>query len=148
MGGGPHLTPEKRFWKYVEKTDGCWFWVGYRDPDGYGRFTVNHRFIRANRYSLELHKGPIPEGLFACHHCDTPACVNPEHLYAGTAKENALDMAKRGRRATPTAKITKETADQIRAEYALGDTSYSILSEKYGLVKSSIGDIIQRKSWK
>lgn len=97
-------TPEQRFWKKVNK-DGpnkigtpCWLWVGALQQNGYGSFWLNRTSIGAHRYSYNLHNGvTLPSHLCACHKCDTPLCVNPEHLFAGTHDDNAKDMAKKQR---------------------------------------------------
>lgn len=89
--------PEERFWASVQKTDGCWLWTGPRDKDGYGIFHVDGKNIKAHRYSYELHRGPIPEGLWGLHKCDNPPCVRPDHLYAGTHIDNVNDAVERGR---------------------------------------------------
>lgn len=91
-------TAEERFWNYVQKTETCWLWTGSRADTGYGvHWTDEKKLVGAHRYSYELHNGPIPEGLFACHHCDNPPCVNPDHLFPGTAEDNAQDMSRKGR---------------------------------------------------
>ena len=92
-------TPEiQRFMKFVDETpDGCWEWNGYRSSDGYGQFTLFGKAWRAHRASHVLFTGEIPDGYFVLHSCDNPPCVNPAHLRAGTAKENAQDMVARGR---------------------------------------------------
>ena len=88
---------EERFFQKVNKTDSCWLWTGARDTAGYGSLTINKKKVRATRWSYEFHKSPIPDGLLICHTCDVPACVNPEHLWAGTYSENALDMVSKNR---------------------------------------------------
>lgn len=86
---------------FIEPNTGCWIWTGSLDK-GYGKIVVgktaagNPRPIPASRLSYELHKGS-PAGRVVCHKCDTPACVNPDHLFLGSYKDNSRDMVKKGR---------------------------------------------------
>jgi hypothetical protein len=82
------VDPVERFWRYVEKSPGCWVWTGVRDEKGYGRHHVGRRLIKAHRYAYELLVGPIPDGLVIDHLCRNPSCVNPEHLEPVTSAEN------------------------------------------------------------
>ena len=82
------------------KEKGCWVWVGTKYPNGYGRFGVFGKNVYAHRFAFEIFnlvEGEMPKGLFVCHSCDNPSCVNPEHLWLGTARDNALDREKKGR---------------------------------------------------
>lgn len=83
------------FLENVEKKSECWEWKGRRTRN-YGIF-FTHKFIKAHRFSFLLYKGQIPRNLYVCHTCDNAICVNPEHLYVGTPKDNYNDMIKRGR---------------------------------------------------
>jgi hypothetical protein len=90
---------EERFWPKVQKTDGCWLW---RSPDkrGYGTIWDNARKKnrRATQVSWEIHHGKsFPDGMDACHTCDNPPCVRPDHIFPGTAKDNAQDALRKGR---------------------------------------------------
>lgn len=83
-----------------EPMSGCWLWAGAAKPAGYGTFFMNGAYLNAHRASWMLHKGQIADGFLVCHHCDSPACVNPSHLFLGTQEENMRDMDVKGRRVT------------------------------------------------
>lgn len=84
---------------YPEPNSGCWLWDAGVSRGGYGVFRLSdvRHSAAAHRVSYEHHIGPIPEGIFVCHRCDVPGCVNPAHLFLGTAHENVVDMIVKGR---------------------------------------------------
>ena len=98
MRGRKDITVEQYMEHYIvpEPNSGCWLWAGCHDPDGYGRWGYRGQ-CQAHRAVYVHHVGAIPEGLHALHKCDTPACVNPDHLYLGTSKENQRDVSLRNR---------------------------------------------------
>lgn len=89
----PRLRGRELFWSKVNKTEGCWIWTGYRQPEGYGRVDAKTKLTSsgtrlAHRIAYELLVGPIPDGLHLDHLCRIPACVNPDHLEPVTSAEN------------------------------------------------------------
>lgn len=83
----------ERFWAKVNKTGECWLWTASFDGRGYGQIGAGPgRNKRSHRVAWELTYGPIPEGMYVCHHCDTKACVRPDHLFLGTHGDNVRDM--------------------------------------------------------
>lgn len=88
---------EQSFNRHVVKQDGCWGWTGSKDKDGYAVFFHARKQYRAAAFSLMLDGRPASNGLYACHNCDNPECVRPDHLYPGTPKQNVADMVSRGR---------------------------------------------------
>lgn len=98
MVGNRILTMEHRlFWKKVEKTETCWLWTAALNNSGYGAFAFEGSRWLAHRFSYFIHKGPIPTGMYVLHRCDSPRCVNPDHLWIGTQADNMRDCAEKGR---------------------------------------------------
>lgn len=173
IGRPPRLTLEQRFWKYTDKRadDECWNWTGASiDPNATnpraiirqrrGVLYANGRARLAYRVSWTLLRGPIPAGMMVCHKCDNGLCVNPNHLFLGTAKDNAADMRNKGRagdqRFTRPPKFKRRThctltlddARAIRREYAQGGISLAQIGEQYSLSRSMICRVVKGDRYK
>jgi hypothetical protein len=144
-----------RFKSKIILTDNCWIWSASKTTTGYGKFSIvnngTHLNVFAHRVSFLIAYGPFNEKLFVCHKCDNPPCVNPEHLFLGTAKNNVHDMIEknrqaRGLRAVGHHKINPEIAKEIRFLRSQGWT-YKELCQKFNLCKSTISYIINNKIW-
>lgn len=142
----------KTFHDKVTKTDGCWTWNSTKDQDGYGILGFNKKTLKAHRVSWQMHKGKIPNGLSVLHICDNPECTNPEHLFLGTARDNLLDMIKKGRRVAARgekasgSKLKNNEVYEIRALLKEG-YSFGQLSKKFNIDRGVIRDIKHRKTW-
>lgn len=86
-----------RFCESVAITPACWLWTGRLNRSTYGTVTIGGRLVLAHRASWALFRGPVPLGVGVLHHCDIPTCVNPEHLFLGTPKANAVDSSNKHR---------------------------------------------------
>jgi hypothetical protein len=142
------------FLERVSKTDTCWIWTGGLNEYGYGMVNIGRkRHYRAHRLSYELFRGPIPKGAIICHSCDNPPCVNPDHLWAGSHKDNLADMSAKGRahkgpsvhsEMHPLSKITREIALMIRSD----PRSAPKIASEHGVSPSLVRGIKAGTHWK
>ena len=166
------IDPAIRFWSKVSK-DGpvplhrpelgpCWLWVARCLPSGYGSFWVGTATGKttAQRFSYEFSYGTNPGNLDVCHHCDNPSCVRPDHLFLGTASENALDMVAKGRHSaavhpesiprgerTRHARLTAIQVLEIRSRHAAGESVKQIATD-YPVKDAAISHIVTRRNWR
>ena len=147
-------APEERFHlSYaVNSETGCWEWTATRHPKGYAWLSMpGDKQVRGHRFSWELYRGPIPEGMKVLHRCDNRPCVNPDHLFLGTTRDNSLDMAAKGRfwcqpGVDPT-KLNWPKFTQIRILFARGEISIEKIAWLYGLDAETIRSVLKGRSW-
>ena len=144
----------ERFSSKINKTDGCWFWIGRISPLKYGMFFFNGRDQGAHRVAWQLFKGLISKDMDVCHTCDIPHCVRPDHLFLGTAQQNIVDCMKKGRARHPKgeeagkAKLTAEQVLEIRRLYNPETMGYTQLSRMFGVTPTSIMAVVRRTNWR
>jgi len=149
----------QRFMSKVSKDQcGCWIWTGSIRTASrannlvYGSICLNGKVKLAHRASWEIHNGTIPDGKIICHSCDNPKCVNPEHLWVGTQKDNIQDAWRKGRgkgnvlpgENHPNAKLTKLNVKEIRESDMIGIE----LAKKFNVSKATISMIKNNKLWR
>ena len=166
------LSAVERFWAQVTKEGPihpkcgrCWVKLGV----GEWYINVNKKLVRANRFSWELHNGPIPSGLCVLHHCDNPACIRPSHLFLGTNKDNSEDMVAKGRAKGGVSgpnnsstkypelrqgdnngnrKLSSNQVISMRRDRKLYKLTYKQLSAKYGVSIITVNRVVNNKVWK
>jgi len=153
------------FWSKVEKTNGCWKYNGAKDRDGYHAhsYIANGKRIKtgAHRFMMMVNGHTIPKDYVVCHHCDNPSCVNPNHLFIGTVKDNNDDKVRKGRQTkllgskNPLSKLDEATAKKIKAEAVVGSrvgynngSNIKTVAKKYGVHIETVRLIANGKTWK
>src|SRR3990167_4107802 len=141
----------KRFWPKVRKSAECWIWTGWKYKDNYGRMRCGRNIVKsAHRISWLLNNGAIPKGLHVLHRCDNPPCVNPKHLFLGTALDNARDCVLKNRHAKGSTsgrrKLEESDIYDIRRRYVYW--SGGMLAREYNVSPSLIRRIARREIWK
>lgn len=127
---------------------GCYIWTGHVNFHGYGVITRRKEKLYAHRATWESINGPLPVGRFALHTCDVKCCVNPNHIYAGTLKENSRDWTERGpgNRGESNGQ-SKLTAANVKEIFA-SDEPTLVLAKKFSISRSNVQFIKNRKAWK
>ena len=135
-----------RMVKIVES--GCHEWTSTLHRDGYGKFHYKGQQVQAHRVAYSLFVGEIPQGMMILHKCDNRKCVNPEHLYAGTAKQNMADKIARCRKLWGRMKYTQIQIDECKRLYASGMSQCEV-AEKMNMDQTTVsrfvrGDYLKR----
>lgn len=146
----------RRFYSYVaiKGPDECWEWTGGGSM-GYGQFHFgkdsSQPLMPAHRFAFWIATGVYPGELFVCHSCDNKSCVNPKHLWLGTAKDNMQDAVSKGRMArgerNSSAKLTEDEVREIRSKHKTGKWRQAELAEEYNISRSVISNIVRRRNW-
>lgn len=139
-----------QFMMNVKKSDGCWMWSGKPDKDGYGVAKMRGRRVeRAHRLAFRLFNGDVESSLMVCHSCDNPGCVNPSHLFVGTALDNKRDCVAKGRHVKGEGlhwkvKLTPSDVVKIRND----KRPSRIVGAEYGVSDVNVQMIRKRAIWK
>jgi hypothetical protein len=136
------LTLAERLNADIDKDGDCWLWTGFRNKGGYGMLTYRNTNMYAHRAAYEAFVGPVPEGSYVLHKCDTPDCCNPSHLTLGTQKENGIDMARK-RRAAGQYNLTDDDVRAIRAS----KNPAAKIAKDYGIGLSVVYKIRSGQRW-
>lgn len=132
------------FWsRLAHKPTGCWEWTGTCMRFGYGSayHPISRKKRAAHRIAYELAFGPIPDGLFVCHHCDNPPCCNPAHLFLGTASDNHQDKLRKGRGASGYAQPKRRTISDgtgCLVLEAIKGASQADVAREFGISQQSV----------
>jgi len=161
--GVPRKNQVDKFWENVTKTNGCWLWEGHTSHNGYGRLHIyindKRKIVPAHRLSWEIHNGPVPKGILVLHKCDNPPCVNPDHLFLGTNKDNTQDSLMKGRACLTNCKpqkgekngsaiLNENMVESVRYQRKNYNYTFKELAGLFNISPSQIANIIHGRSWR
>lgn len=141
---------QQRFWSYVDRRgpDECWNWTACKTVRGYGLYDTKAKLSkRVHRLSWLIQHGTVPADLFVCHSCDNRLCVNPKHLFLGTAADNAKDRDQKGRGAYSNfASRCKLTTAQVLEIRQIGKPALT-MATRFGVTRRAIRSVLRRHTW-
>ena len=148
---------EKLSLNYKVNKNGCWIWQGAVTSKGYGSIQIGDgKTESVHRLAYELWVGEIPEGLHVLHKCDTPKCINPDHLFAGTNQDNVTDKINKGRAFTgnhkgeknENSKLTNGKISRIKKMIEKGNFNQTEIGKMFDVSRQTICGINRGKRWK
>lgn len=151
-GFPPGISLSTKIKLLTDKKDGCWIWLGERQPNGYGKIKINGKYRTITHLIRPDLKASFPKRLIL-HTCDNPPCVNPLHLRIGTHKDNSRDMMIKGRgnwakgERNGYSKLTVEQVLEIRKQYENG-RSQTVIAHEFEIAQSHISRIVRKEVWK
>lgn len=158
---GTRRPIEDRLRESVEiNKNGCWIFQGLLSGSGYGLIGKDTGAYErgkngnqiASRVAWEVWRGEISDGLFVLHKCDTPACINPDHLFLGTQQDNVDDMVRKGRHcygeSVRGSLLTENDVREIRLLYAARKESQSSMARRFGVSSGAIQAVVSRRTWR
>ncbi len=159
-------SSRERFFSKVDKSGDCWIWIGPVSVGcGYGNFSVGKKQYSAHRYSWFVEHGVHPS-MIICHKCDNKLCVNPDHLFEGTQRDNILDAKSKGRLAvgdrsgarlhpekyrgdnSHNAKLREHQVIEIKTHISNGTFTGKELARMYGVRCETISSIKTGRNWR
>lgn len=134
--------------KFSVAENGCWIWNGHKNDVGYPMIWKDGKAVRAHREMYKLFVGELDENKVVCHKCDTPSCVNPDHLFSGTRLDNNRDAVSKNRQAfgerNGHARLSNEQVEAIRQD----TRSQSKIAIEYKISQSHVSRIKSREAWR
>jgi len=145
-------TPQELFSRCTVNEKGCWVWQGNKKPSGYGYINHNGKKEHTHRLMWELNNYMVPKGMSVCHVCDNPSCINPNHLFLGTAQDNATDKVNKDRQLKhethPAAKLTKKQVNRIKLLLKCNKYFHREIAEHFSVCAGTISAISRSEIWK
>ena len=153
LGHGVPVKEKLEAYSIPEPNSGCWLWLAYTNSAGYGSVIDNGKNKSAHRASYEEFVGPIPEGILVCHRCDTPSCINPNHLFLGTYADNAKDCVNKKRHSSRVgvnngrSSMSEEKVLRIIKDLEESYITLKTIACNHNVSKGIIGQINTGQSW-
>ena len=160
--GSPSWQTYKTFEERLEGSyqvdaAGCWLWTGTKTSRLYPRLAFGGGIVEVHRAMLQHLYGPLPPWLYACHKCNVPSCINPDHLYLGTPKDNVRDCIEAGRFKPvvqpkgidhPRARLTESDVRLIRDIYSQGNSTQKELGQRFNVRSCTISAVVNKRNWR